>query len=455
MMGCGASEPGPPNVILVSLDTLRADHLGVYGYERPTSPRIDDLARESLVFDRAVAPASATQPSHRSFYQSRIASHTRRRLPMLPEVFREHGYRTAGFTGNGNVSRKFGFARGYEVYEEDPEGFSLSYPKLEKWLRANADSPFFVFFHSFDIHHPYASPAPFEQTFMPEYRGPVTGWGTLDILSKIRRIAPNPDFEGEVRLRPVDRAKIVALYDGGILHADHVVGRLVDLLQAIGAWENTILILFSDHGEEFWEHDNVTHAHTVYDEVLHIPLIWRLPRDAYAGLRIAAPVHLMDVAPTLLELVGLPVPDTFMGQSLLPFEGLDARLASSRSEGAIVSEMYTLKSLIEWPWKVIKEYPDGKRRLASEPLVLYDLEDDPGETRNLASAHPDVARRLEARLEAALSLEENRQVRDVPAVVEDEELRRRLEALGYVVGDPEAAAEENPGPGPSEAPDAN
>ncbi len=438
-IGCSEErEQGPPNVILVSLDTLRADHLGLYGYSRDTSPHLDALASESIVFDWAIAPASATQPSHRSLYQSRLASHARRRFTSLPQVFREAGYRTAGFTGGGNVSRRFGLARGYEHYVEDEEGFSATFPLFESWLRENHREPFFVFLHSFDIHHPYDVVPPYSERFLPEYRGRVTGPDTLNILSKIRGIFPHKNFKGQVALSRADKAKIVALYDGGIVYADEYVGRLVALLKKMSLWDDTILVVLSDHGEEFWEHDNVTHSFTVYDEVLHVPLLWRVPGHASSGLRVARRVHLMDVAPTLLDLAGLPVPESFMGRSLLPFESLDDR-APEDAAGAteIVSEMFTLKSLIDYPWKIIKEYPDGKRHLAEEPLVLYNLEEDPGETNNLAARHPRKARELELRLEATLAHQAREQVRAVPKVVDDPDLRRQLEALGYVIGDPD------------------
>ncbi len=441
-IGCGAPTPRRLNVILVSLDTLRADHLGLYGYRRNTSPNLDALAKRSIVFDHAISPASATQPSHNSLYQSRIPSHTRWSHKALPEIFAENGYRTAGFTGNGNVSERFGFARGFEVYEEDPEGFVVGFPKLAKWLEENDDDPFFVFFHSFDIHHPYVSAEPYGSQFFPEYRGKVTGKKTLHILSKIRRIFPHKNFAGEVELSSIDRAKIVALYDGGVLLADHYIGELVKLLENRRLLYHTIVIVLADHGEEFWEHENVTHAHTLYDEVLHVPLLWYLPDEMHAGLRISRRVHLMDVAPTLLELVGLPAPESYMGTSLLPFARIDGEGLDVPEPSAIVSEMYTLKSLIDPPWKIIKEYPDGKRQLAKAPIVLYDIESDPGETRNLAAQNPETAARLEAMLEATIARDAREQVRDVPKVVNDPELRRQLEALGYVIGDPDGPAAE-------------
>ncbi len=436
-LACGGdATPARPNVILVSMDTLRADHLGTYGYRRNTSPNIDALAKQSVVFEWAISAASATQPAHRSLYQSRIASHARRKFAALPEIFRDNGYRTAGFTGGGNVSKRFGLARGYERYEESHLGFKATFPMLEAWIAEESTKPFFAFFHSFDIHHPYSVAPPYDAIFFPRYRGGVTGPATLDILSKIRGIFPNKGYKGEVPLTPADKAKIIALYDGGILYADTFIGKLVASLVARGLWQNTILIITSDHGEEFWEHDNVTHSFTVYDEVLRVPLLWHLPGDEHRGMRVARRTRMMDVAPTLLELVGLPVPDSFMGKSLLPFDELDSRPPAGKGE-EIVSEMFTLKSLTAPPWKLIKEYPDGKRELATAPLVLYNLESDPGESTNVVDAHPQIARELEHRLESAVERFEEKQVRDVPRVVEDPELRKRLEALGYVIGDPD------------------
>jgi arylsulfatase A-like enzyme len=155
----------PRNVILISLDTLRADHLGLYGYSRATSPHLDSLARESVVFDSAIAQSSTTSASHRALFQSKLASQTTPRGRALATVLEESGYRTAGFTGAGNVSAKIGFGIGFDIYEGDREGFSRSFPKAEGWLREQGDAPFFLFLHTYDPHLPYDPPAPHSTLF--------------------------------------------------------------------------------------------------------------------------------------------------------------------------------------------------------------------------------------------------------------------------------------------------
>lgn len=413
-----------PNVILITLDTLRADHLGLYGYERDTSPHLDALAKESVVFDHAVAQASWTRPSHRSLFTSRLPSRVGA-APRLPSLFKDAGYETAAFTGGVNMSAKFGFGDGFTTYEESLRGWTQSFPRVEAWLRSRTSAPFFLFVQTYDIHLPYSPPAPDRDRYFPEYDGKITGAKTSELLKKMRRRAPYRDFRGDIELSDDDRKKIVALYDGGIRFADRWLGELVSLLKELGLWDDSMLVVLSDHGEEFWDHGKVLHGFTLYEEMLHVPLLIRLPGGEHAGARIAPTVRLLDVAPTIAEVCGLAPPDTFQGTSLLPLiRGGDA------PHPPAVAESNGLRSWEEGGWKLVwnTRHPNERR----PEMALYDLRNDPEERRNLVDAHPDRARALRAKLEAAFAGLPVEPEGDPEIEKVDPKLRKQLEALGYV-----------------------
>lgn len=426
LASCHDTPPVPRAVVLVSLDTLRADHLGTYGYDRPTSPNIDALADESIVFERAITQASSTLPAHRALFQSREASRAGGGATALAEVLERNGFRTAAFTGGGNVSAAFGFDRGFERYVDDPRGLGQAFDAVELWLRDHAEERFMLFIHTYDIHLPYDPPAPFDTRFDPDYTGEIDGAKTRAALRKQRRLREYADFDGShddpVALDAADRHKIVALYDGGILYTDQFVGRLLLLLRELGIRESTALVLFSDHGEEFWEHDSALHSHTLYQELLHVPLIVSLPGDWRAGARVDTPVRLMDIAPTVLDLFGIAVPASFRGKSLVRLMTGDAR-----DHAGALSEIRDLRSWIAWPWKIVVRGSG-----AAAQTRLFDLDDDPGERRDVSRDHPDVVVRLRE------AMQRNASAGEAPFVAEVEldgvrpDLMHQLEALGYV-----------------------
>jgi arylsulfatase A-like enzyme len=416
---CRETLTSRPNVLILSLDTLRADHLSLYGYERPTSPTLDSLAAESVVFDNALAQSSATLPSHHSLFQSRLPSLVRLDLPTLAGIFRANGYRTAGFTDGGFVSKEYGFDRGFQRYDEFRGGLAVSLPKFEAWLGEGGGEPWYVFLHTYSIHTPYAPPSPYDTMFYPEYEGPVTPRGTAEICRKIRRLFEYADFNGDMHLSASDRREIEALYDGGIRYTDDLVGKLLQILRDKRLLEDTLLVILSDHGEEFWDHGSVMHGHTVYQELLRVPLVMRLPDARYGGRRVSDLVRLLDVAPTVLELAGLQRPDTFQGRSLL--DVLDGPDAPPRT---VVSEMGTLKARIEMPWKLIL---DTENR---QP-ALFNLIDDCRERKSLADQRPDRVKALTDALRKSLPDE----LREVPVLPQQDvpaELRDQLRELGYV-----------------------
>jgi arylsulfatase A-like enzyme len=423
-LGALACETGPPpplrSVILISLDTLRADHLGAYGYSRPTSPRLDAFAAEGVVFERAIAQASSTRPSHRSLFQSRPASATTRDGPALAESLSLAGVRTAAFTGGGIVSARLGFERGFETWEEGSGGLAWALPRVEAWLRAHQGERFFLFLHTYDIHLPYDPPAPFDSMFLPDYRGVVRGKDTRNLLRRVRglRVRGFDDSDAKPVLTEADRRQIVALYDGGIRYADAHLGRLFDLLGSLDLWDETAVVVFSDHGEEFWDHGSVSHSHTLFQELIHVPLIFRAP--ALSPRRIPSVVPLLDIAPTLLDLLGLPIPVGFTGRSLLPLmTGVETQAR------AFPAEQRALKAWIDPPWKLVIDEDGG------EPL-LFHLTDDPQERQSRTREEPERVAALQARLREALPEVGTDGVFELEPGEKSPELLERLRQLGYV-----------------------
>jgi len=378
---------------------------------------IDALAAGSVVFERAISQASSTLPSHRALFQSRLASRTRQGAPTLAEALRAAGFRTAAFTGGGNVSARFGFGRGFEVYDEDRGGLAASLPKARRWLREHADEPFFLFLHSYDIHLPYDPPPPFDAMFGGDYRGPVDGRSTRPLLRGVRRLEGGSP-EGAARLTAADRARIVDLYDGGIRYTDGLVAHVLGLVEALGIAGSTTVVLYSDHGEELWDHASVIHSHSVYDELVHVPLIWRIP--GLAPRRVTQQVRLIDVAPTLLEVLGVSQPPSFEGHSLVALMSGEAGAGGDRPA---VSEMNRSSSLTVWPWKLVVEPPATR---------LFDLAADPGEQSDLASREPARVRELAQALERAIGSERARPVEATEPDGLDAEMTRRLRELGYL-----------------------
>jgi arylsulfatase A-like enzyme len=424
--GCareGGREPAAPdarNAILVSIDTLRADHLGTYGHGPPTSPRIDALAAQGVVFEDASSTAPWTLPAHASLltglYPSghgvRTATH---RLgddvPTLAEVLSGRGYDTAAFVNAYFMESRFGLARGFDVYEIYPEaqGRRALAPTIlghaKDWLRARGDEPFFLFVHLFDVHSDYRPFARYEEMFT---RGPGRyHGGTMQIMMGIR---------GDIPLERSDADHLAALYDGGIRQLDD------DLAALPRALPHTLLIVTSDHGEEFLEHGGMLHGGTHYQEQLHVPLILVGP-GLPAGTRVATPVSLVDLMPTVLDLLGAPAPPGMDGQSLRPlWEGRD----DSRDGRAILAETGpaeddALRSLRRGRFKLIEDVRTGAHE-------LYDLAADPGETQDLAASRPGIVREMSGRLGDLAR--PRRRAPELPPP--SPEVKARLRSLGYL-----------------------
>jgi len=405
--GCDAPPPARfpgANVVLVGIDTLRADHLGCYGYSRPTSPRIDALASEGVVFTTAVASAPWTLPSFASILTGLLPSHHRAGEGTPPyvsaldathdtlgTVLQRAGYRTASFVSNVWVGRDVGLDRGFDVHAFDPAP-SATMDRALVWLSEHSAEPFFLFVHLFDPHAPYTPPPEHARLFSaPGYEGPFrtafpTVWANGAPVMKV-----DPTWSA------ADRARIVDLYDGEIHYADSLVGRLLDTLRALGVTERTIVIVVSDHGEEFFDHGQLGHSHTLYDELLLVPLVIRFPSAQHRG-RVTRQVRSMDIFPTILDALGRPLPPGLDATSLMP-------LVVRHDDGAAPAPAFA-----EFP----SQGPDpGAKalRLPREKIIAFpvtgitsyfDLVHDPGEHRNVAIQHEERVRALSAVLDDEL-----------------------------------------------------
>jgi choline-sulfatase len=420
-LGCGADDgstgraPQPPNVLIFLVDALRADALGAYGNEIVETPAIDRFAREGAVFEQAFAQSSWTRPSVTSIltglHPSVHGVETRKdtlspALTSLPEVFREHGYRTGILLTNPNVGAFFGYSRGFDDFIElygRREGGRVSSRELvassdqvvdraREWL-ADVPEPFFLIVFTADPHAPYEPPPRFNRYLDPNESDPRRG-----------------------------------LYHGEVSFADDSFGRLMSYLDDRGLSERTITVLTSDHGEEFLEHGQVGHGKALYEESLHVPLIVRWPREIEPGRRVDAPVQLMDLMETLLGLARLPVPQPQDGRPLFREPREPAPLfANLKLDGR---DQWSVR---HHPWKLILDRTSGE-------AMLFDLSSDSGEMRDLSGDHPERVRELREwiaeRIESDVRRRAMLQNQEPSRTIGDEELpedtRDALRALGYI-----------------------
>jgi arylsulfatase A-like enzyme len=449
-----------PNVVLISLDTLRADRLGCYGYSRPgISPALDAMAAAGVRFDAAYAQAPWTTPSHASMltglYPSRhgvnevferIKAHLDSRAPVrvlprsaqtLATRLRDAGYATAAFTGGGTVSASLGFAQGFDSFREDFDVWRASYGPLLSWLGSRAPlasgpetSPFFLFLHSFEVHAPYTHPAFVQLSPIESER----------LQALLRRPAMAPDPFGEALAgQGLRRVQVTsALYDGDVRSADEFVGQLMARLDLLGLADNTLVVVTSDHGEEFGDHDPSliynAHGHTLYEEMVRVPLIFRFKGRLPAGRVLRRPVRSIDILPTILEVAGLAPPRDVDGRSLAGSwsddRGDDVPILAEATKGPLELALLRRGSL---KYMALADAPSGgENGLTSAGEQLYDLASDPRERRNLAGARPEVAAAMRRELEAIRA--DARRQRRAPtlATQPNPELREQLKSLGYI-----------------------
>jgi choline-sulfatase len=408
-LSTGRSRSGPrPNILLITVDTTRADHVGAYGDAMARTPVFDRLASEGVLFDRAVSVAPITLPAHVSLLTGRypfahgVRNNGNFRLaddvPTLATALHDHGYRTAAFVSAFVLDRRSGLSRGFDEYDDrfDAGGALMPDAEIERrgdrtgqlaenWVARQVGDPaadrppFFVWLHLYDPHDPYTPPAPFAELF---------------------------------RSHP---------YDGEIAFDDAVVGSFVERLKRLGVLSTTMIAVVGDHGESLNEHGEVTHAIFVYESVLHVPMIVWWPGHL-GPARVAPPVRGIDLAPTLLDLAGMPPLAGAQGQSLLP-------LARGGRHGPASAYSESYFPLFFMNWAPLRAIQDDRWKFIDAPAPeLYDLATDPHEQSNLATREPARAAALRRALDSVSGAGAGAMATAIP----DREVIEKLAALGYI-----------------------
>ena len=404
-----------PNIVVLAVDTLRATHLGCYGYHHPTSPRIDAFASEGVLCENFFCAGMPTFPSFTTTYTGQhpirhgIVAHggkaqLDREAPFLPQLLLDAGYTTCA-VDNLNRSRQW-FARGYEYYIDPSLRRTLligvTAEELNRraipWLRAHAEEPFFLFIHYWDPHWPY-SPPPRLQSLFYDGSNPVDPgnhaleewWRTP--LGMMARDTWLRTKDGLI----TDPAYVSAMYDQEIRHVDEGIAEVLGAIDELGIADRTLTVLLGDHGESLTEHNIYFDHHGLYESTLHVPFIARWPGRLPANVRVPQMFQHFDIAPTILDAAGLPVPSAMDGQSFWP-------ILTGASADAGRDHIYSAECTRQAKWSL--RTPEYKLILAREPdpygnppRELYDLRSDPEEIINLAEARPGVAAAMEEQLE--------------------------------------------------------
>jgi arylsulfatase A-like enzyme/Tfp pilus assembly protein PilF len=412
-----ACAPEPPlNVLIVTLDTTRADHLGPYGREGARTHSLDRLAAEGVVFENCFSAVPVTLPSHSTIMTGTYPlAHGVRdnglfQLPegaiTLAEVLHDHGYRTGAAIGAFPLTSEFGIQQGFDFFDDHVTIATEDYrgevdggaaklffderpaPRVNDailpWLRQRSDKPFLAWIHYWDAHQPFLAPPPYDQLFADD------------------------------------------LYRAEIAFVDESLGRILDELERQGVLEHTLVVVTGDHGEGRGEHDEETHSQLAYNATLHVPLIVRMPGLA-GGHRVSRRVGTVDILPTVLDLLGLPIPEPVQGRSQAP---LIRQRSDEPSRGLYYSE--TLSPRFSHGWGELRVLYEGDLKYIHGPRPeLFDLATDPDELRDLTASRPQEAARMEQALAAFMARNAQQTSADAAQEV-DPETRQRLIALGYV-----------------------
>jgi len=420
-----ANAPAQPNVVIITIDTLRADHLGCYGYKDIKTPNIDALAADSTRFEHAFTPVPVTLPSHSSIFTgtypmlSGMHDFSANKLsptqPTLASTLKDNGYTTGAVVASAVLDSRFGLNRGFDFYYDHFDFSRLEESNLDEmerpgnlvadevldWLGTNYQKKFFVWMHLYDPHHPYRPPPPFDKEY-----------------------ASHP-------------------YDGEIAFADAQVGRLIQFLKDKKLYDNTIVVLSGDHGESLGEHGEATHGFFIYNATLHVPLIIHVPNAKREKL-VGDYASLIDIMPTVLHALDISVPAQVQGQNLLP-------LMSGTPEDAqrnLYAESFLPR--IHFNWSELRGVENSRYHFIDAPKPeLYDLSKDPGELHNLLTEKKAVGDEMRAKL-ATLIRQYSAGQEMAQKTALDPALMERLKSLGYAGfsggGDPTISNRDLPDP---------
>ncbi len=456
--------PGAPNIVVVVVDSLRADHCGFMGYSRPTTPGLDALAEKGVVFENALSSSGWTKPAVGTLFTGLIPSNHGAVSRMsvisgrhgaalnppaltLPEILRNRGWRTGVFSNNPNVLHKYGFTQGVEHFSNYWEVLGYEAGRAESMTRdvlewvggLKEEEPFFAYLHLMDTHYPYFAPAPFAGT-----------WDQSGLDLNVNGNLVERQILGEVEISDAQLARIVDLYDESILYSDaHLAPFIAGLLDS---HPNTVVVLVADHGEEFLEHGHLGHGHSLFQELVHIPLVIWAP-DLQPG-RVNAQVRLMDIPPSLLEWAAAPIPASMQGKALQPLtrgEESGPRPAPMET-GGDQQPQWHWRALSDGVWKWIAREADlphsgpemilSEREMAGPYSLLFNLDSDAEEGIDLLPSESGHALRLKDLMADSdwyfppshvLTLA----IRSRDSISEEE--AARLAALGYAGDDKEEA----------------
>jgi len=427
---------------VISLDTLRPDHLGAYGYERKTAPNLSGLAGEGIVYTQAYSSSSWTLPAHASLFTGRLphqhglttAEFTiREDVPTITEELAAAGYRCAAFVSGYTLHSAFGFSRGFHLYDDfscplqtrdglfstgDGDGDALErvtspiITRLAKnWLRNEKRRPFFLFLHYFDIHHHYLPPVKYRDIFDPDYHGPVDGRFT------------NENYPSSLSER--DKERLIALYDGEIRWVDHHVGQVLGETDSLGLRDSTVIITFSDHGEGFGEHGLFTHANSLYEELVRVELTLSWPGKIPQGQECDKVVTLLQVRETLRAVARLPKADETV-PSLLDVIA-DAERETDPTKALAICSLDTppqTDCIRMGDWKLIVTR-------GTDQCQLYHLPSDPREEHNMAIEKQEIVSRLLKQLKQELHTDHEGSQIGKPKSVLPTDIIESIRALGY------------------------
>ncbi|MEK6775300.1 MAG: sulfatase-like hydrolase/transferase [bacterium] len=411
--GCTGKKPAPGmdyNILLITIDTLRADHLACYGSREVKTPNIDALANRGVLFEHAESQAPVTLPSHTSIMTGTLPPYhgimdngvfyVRDSQITMAEILKDHGYTTGAIVSTFVLDRQFGLDQGFDSYDDkfNSPGEPKVKPLLERqgdktteaaieWLRKNQSRKFFLWLHFFDPHFSYSPPSPYKDEY-----------------------AQTP-------------------YDGEVAFTDECLGRIFSTLKESGMDKKTLIILTADHGEGLQEHGEANHSYFVYESTLHIPLIFSAPAVLPRERRVHGIVRSIDILPTTLDFLGFKIPDHIQGVSLIPM------LSSGSDDLGLESYGEAMPGHVQHGWSALRSLRSKEWKFINAPKPeLYRMTDDPSETRNLIKEEPATASAMKERLKQVFKRSIQNASKESPAKNIDPETRSRLESLGYIAG---------------------
>ena len=423
-----------PNLMIILIDALRKDHLGCYGYHRNTSPKIDEFARDAIRFQETISNCSWTSPSIASLFTSLYVSshglktHSQKSTDILDlgfetlaEILKKHGYTTSAFITNRWIREEFNYHQGFDVFEQVAEDITRPIAASVResviaWLKNRPKKPFFTYIHFMDVHGPYFSPYPYNTLFTTEKKRALTP----QEYNKLRYLR----IEGQRDLN-----FYISQYDGAIRYCDYHIGKILEYLKEADLYDDSIIIVTSDHGEAFFEHGECDHGFTLYNEEIEVPLIMRLPSSMDYAINEHAKTQLIDLGVTILDIIGAGFPYEVDGISiLLPDDGLHERQRIYSEE---YMKGFPKVALIEGNMKYIFHIPEERI------VEVYDLNKDDEEKNSLigpgypSDAYYRMKKEIRTWLEQKGALQKRISKKPDQAPIDPRTLEQ-LKSLGYI-----------------------